>query len=150
MQLLRAHEFDGDFVMTFERHREPREMGLLGEAAAYRHEVDRAEQLAERPAERASQSQRGVVRRQRHFHVIDGVQRVMQRAARELGAPGERLREAARERTERRQQTMQLRAAALRRMHAADQFDHPVQLVVGRGGEPDQARAVTQRMEQQQ
>jgi hypothetical protein len=35
-------------------------------------------------------------------------------------------------------------------MHAADQLDHPVQFVPGRRGKPDQARAVTQRVEQQQ
>jgi hypothetical protein len=83
------------------------------------------------------------------FEMIDRVDGVVQGAGREFGPFSECLREAARERPERGQYAMQTLGAP-GRMHAADQLDHPVQFVIGRGGEPDQARAVTQRVEQQQ
>ena len=74
----------------------------------------------------------------------------MQRAGGEFGPFSQSLREAAGERSERRQHAVQAFAAAAGRMHAADQLDHPVEFVPGRRGKPDQARAVTQRVEQQQ
>ena len=150
LQLIGAYQLDGHFAMAVDRHDEPREVRLFGKAAAHRHQIDGAEDRGERPAECACQSQFGFLRRQRGFEMIDCVDGIVQGAAREFGPFGQGLREAARERPERGQHAVQARAAAPGRVHAADQLDHPVQFVVGWGGKPDQACAITQRVEQQQ
>ncbi len=150
LQLIGVHQLDGHFAMAVDRHEEPREVRLFGKAAAHRHQIDRAEDRGERPAECACQSLFGFLRRQRGFEMIDCVDGVVQGAGREFGPFSQGLREAARERPERGQHAVQALAAAPGRMHAADQIDHPVQFVVGRGGKPDQASAITQRVEQQQ
>jgi hypothetical protein len=81
--------------------------------------------------------------------VADGVDRVVQRACREFGAARERLGESARERAEIGQRAMHAGARARRRMHTRCERDEPVQLVMLGRGEPDETRAVAQRVKQQ-